>query len=73
MHPRFRFGLEAPVIERIADRVDVSDRDMQPNPAVALPGFNDENKVFGIGGQTVGEQTTGRAGADDDVIKSFRR
>ena len=68
VEPRLRLGLEAPVRARIADREQIADRDMKPDPIVAAAGFEHEHALVRIGGQPVGKEAAGRAGADDDVI-----
>ena len=65
---RLRLGLEAPVRARIADREQIADRNVKPDPIVAAAGFEDEHALVGVGGQPVGQQAAGRARADNDVI-----
>ncbi len=61
-------GLEHPVGARIADRVEIADRNMEPDPVVAAAGLDDQHAVAGIAAQPIGEHAAGRAGADDDEI-----
>ena len=68
VQPRLRLGLEHPVGARIADREQVADRNVKPDPIVAAARFEHEHALVGIGGKPVGEQAAGRAGADNDVI-----
>ena len=65
---RLRLGLEHPVRARIADREQVADRNVKPDPIVAAAGFQDQHALGRIGRQAVGEQAAGRARADDDII-----
>ena len=41
---------------------------MKPDPIVAAARFEHEHALVGVGGQPVGQQAAGRAGADNDVI-----
>ena len=61
-------GLEAPIGARIANGEQIADRNMKPDPVVAATGFEDKHALAGIGGQAVGEDAAGRAGAGDDVV-----
>ena len=63
-----RLGLEAPVGAWVADAEQVADGDMDPGVVVAATGFQQQDTVSRVGGQTIGQQASGRAGADDDVI-----
>ncbi len=53
VEPRFRLGLEHPVRARIADGEEIADRDVEPNPVVHAPGFEQEHAHSGVGGKTV--------------------
>jgi len=68
---RLRRGAEAPVGALMADRVEVSDGDMKPDPIVAATGFDEQHPVFRIGAQPIGQQASRRPRADDDVIIGF--
>ena len=70
---RLRRGLEAPVGARIAHQVEVADGDVDPVVVVLAAGFQQQHARLGIGGQAVGQQAPGRAGADDDVVVGFCR
>ena len=61
-------GLEHPVGARIADRIEIADRNMEPDPIVAAASLDEENAVAGIAAQPIGEHAAGRACADDDEI-----
>ena len=65
---RLRLGLEHPVRARIADREQIADRNVEPDPVVAAAGFQQQHALAGIGGQPVGQHAAGRARADDDVV-----
>ena len=64
--------LEHPVGARIADRVEIADRNMEPDPIVAAASLDEENAVLGVAAQPIGEHAASRAGADDDEVVSFR-
>ena len=63
-----RLGLEAPVRARIADREQIADGNMKPNPIVAAAGFEQQHAPVAIGRQPIGQEAAGRARADDDVV-----
>ena len=63
-----RFGLEHPVGARIADREQVTDRDVIPDPVVAAAGFEQQHAIARIGAEPVRQHAARRARADDDVI-----
>ncbi len=64
---RLRCRFEPPIGARIADAVEIADRDMHPVVMVGPTGLDQQNGV--PLGQTVGQNAPRRAGADDDVIK----
>ena len=66
---RLGFGLEHPVGARIADREQIADRNVEPDPVVAAAGFQQQHAVVRIGRQAVGQHAAGRARADDDVVE----
>ena len=69
-----RLGAEHPVGARIADREQIADRDVEPDPVVAPAGFEQQHAFARIGGEAVRQQAAGRAGADDDVVElAFER
>ena len=67
---RLGLGLEAPVGARIADAVEIADRDVDPGIVVLAAGLEQQDRYRGIGGQPVGEHAAGGAGADDDVVEA---
>ncbi len=64
-----RLGAEHPVGARIADGEQIADRNVEPDPIVAAAGLEQQHAHAGIGGEPVGQQAAGRAGADDDVVE----
>ena len=66
----FRLGAVAPVGARVADAVQVADRDVDPVVVVVAAGLDQQHAARAIGGQAIGEQAAGGAGADDDVVES---
>ncbi|MDT4840303.1 hypothetical protein FQZ97_741200 [compost metagenome] len=67
---RVGLGLVKPVGARVADAIQVTHRDVDPVVVVLAPGFDQQHAARRVGAQAVGQQAAGRAGADDDVIKS---
>ncbi len=65
----FGLGPEHPVRTRVADREQVTDRDVEPDPVVVAAGLQDQHAVGRIGREPVGDDTAGGARADDDVVK----
>ena len=65
----FGLGPEHPVRTRIADREQVADRDVEPDPVVVAAGLQDQHAVRRIGRQPVGDDTAGGARADDDIVE----
>ena len=65
---RLGHGLEHPVAARIADQVEIADRNVKPDPVVMPAGFQQQHALFGIGGQAVGDDAAGRARAHHDII-----
>ena len=68
VQPRFGLGLEHPVGARVADREQVADRDVEPDPVVVPAGFEQQHAVLRVGGQAIGKHAARRTRADDDVI-----
>ena len=69
---RLRRGLEHPVGARIADRVEIADGNMEPDPVVAPAGLDDEHAIAGIAAQAIGEHAACRAGPHhDEVVRVF--
>src|SRR6266700_2053532 len=65
----FRLGPKHPVRTRIADRKEIADRDVKPDPVVVAAGLQDQDAARGIGRQPVGDDAAGGAGADDDIVE----
>src|SRR5260370_38541595 len=65
----FRLGSKHPVRTGIADREEIADRDVKPDPVVAAACFQDQDAVFGIGRQPVGNDAAGGARANDDIVE----
>ena len=65
---RLRRRLEHPVGARIADGVEIADRNMEPDPIVAAASLDEEHAVAGVAAQPIGKHAAGRAGADDNEI-----
>ena len=63
-----RFGFEAPIRTRIADRKQITDGDMKPDPVIAAACLKHEYATIRIGREPVGKQATRRPRADDDVV-----
>ena len=63
-----RFGLEHPVGARIADREQVADRDMEPDPVVLAAGLEQQHAAFRIRRKTVRQHAACRARADNNVV-----
>ena len=62
-------GLEHPVRAGIADRKEIADRDVKPDPVVVAAGFQDQHALARIGRQAVGDDAAGGACADDDIVE----
>ena len=69
VEPGFRFGLEHPVGAGIADRKEVADRDVKPDPVVVAAGLQDQDALGWVGRQPVGHDAAGRARADHDIVE----
>ena len=65
----FGFGLVKPVGARVADAMQVAHRNMDPVVVVTPAGLDHQHALAGIGAQAVGQQATGGAAADDDVVE----
>ena len=63
------FGLVQPVGARIAYAIQIADRNMHPVVIVFAPGFDQQHPLGSVGAQTVGQQATGGAGTNDDVVE----
>ena len=62
-------GVIQPIGAGIANAIQVADRNVHPVVIVFATGFNEQHTFAGIGTEAVGQQTTGSAGANDDVVK----
>ena len=72
VQPGVGLGLVQPVGARVADAVQIADRDVDPGVVVAAAGFEQQHARVRVGRQPVGEQAAGGAGADDDVVPGGR-
>eukprot|EP01035_Chromulina_nebulosa_P030178 gene30179-40082_t len=59
-------GLVHPVGARIADRKQVADRDVEPDPVVVAAGLQHQHAVARVRAEPVGQDAPGRSRADDD-------
>src|SRR6185437_9530094 len=66
---RLRLSLEQPVGARIADRKQITDRNVKPDPIVAPARLKQQYAICRISGQAVREYATRRARANDDVVE----
>lgn len=62
------FCSQHPVRARIAYRIQVADRHVQPQPVVTPPRFQKKHAALGVARQPVRKNAARRAGADDDVV-----
>ena len=67
--PRVGFGGEAPVGARVGNRVQIADRNLDPEPVVVAAGFDQEHPVIRVGAEPVGQQAARAAGAHDDEVE----
>ena len=68
VEPFLRLGLEHPVRARIADREEIADRDVEPDPVVHAAGLEQQHAHSGVGGETVRQHATSRSRSDDDIV-----
>src|SRR5215470_12153669 len=68
IEPRFGLGLEHPIRARIADREEIANRNVKPDPVVLPAGLEHKNTRFRIGRKSVSKHASGRAGAYDDIV-----
>ena len=66
---RFCLGLVEPVGAGVPDAMQVAHRNVDPVVVVAPAGLDHQHPLAGVGAQAVGEQATGGAAADDDVVE----
>ena len=64
-----RLRLVAPVGAWIGDRVEIADRDVDPEPVVLPAGLEEQHLRGGICRQPVGQHAAGASGANDDVVE----
>ena len=69
VEPGLRLGFEHPVRTGIADRKEIADRYMKPDPVVVAAGLEDQHAVFRIRRQPVGHDAAGGARANHDIIE----
>jgi hypothetical protein len=69
---RVGFGLVAPVGAWVADAVEITHRNVDPVVVVLAAGFDQQHALGRVGAEAVGQQATGSAGTDDDVVESKR-
>ena len=62
-------GLVEPIGARVADAIQIAHRNMNPVVVVLPTGLDQQHALVRVGAETIGQQATGRAGADDDVVK----
>ena len=66
---RLRLGLVHPVDGFFLEQFSVAERHVDPEVAVLRSGLQQQHGVLAVGAQAIGEHTSGRAGADDDVVE----
>src|SRR5207249_4468138 len=64
-------GLVHPVDAGILEQLAVTQRHMDPDIGVLRASFQQQNGILARSGETIGENTPGRSGADDDVVEFF--
>ena len=69
VHVGIGLGVELPVDEWVPHRAAVSDRQLNPEPAVVRPRLQQGDAVARIGGEPVGQHATGGTRADDDEVE----
>ena len=69
IQPGLGFGFETPVHLRVADAIEITDRDMDPGVGVLAAGLQQQHRGVFLRGQAVGERAARRARADDDVVE----
>src|SRR5207253_864044 len=68
VEPRVFVGVEEPVRARVADAIEVADRDVDPVIVVLAAGFDEQHALAWVSTQAVGQKTAGGAGTADDVV-----
>jgi hypothetical protein len=69
---RIRIGLEQPIGARVADAVQIAHRDVDPHVGVVAAGFDQQHLLVRIRAQAVGEQASGGASTNHDVVEARR-
>src|SRR5215470_19188590 len=57
-----------PVDLAIGEQLAVAERDVNPDIAIMPARFHQQNAMAARGGETIGENAAGAAGADDDIV-----
>ena len=66
---RFRLGLVHPVDGFFLEQLSVAERHVDPEIGILRSGLQQQHGMFAVGAQAIGEHTSGRAGADDNVVE----
>src|SRR5438094_5111006 len=66
---RFRLGLVHPVDGFFLEQFSIAERHVDPEIVILRSGLQQQHGMFAVGAQAIGEHTSGRAGADDDVVE----
>src|SRR5262245_59952689 len=69
---RLRLRAIEPIDLTIGEQLAVAERDVNPDVPVVAARLQQENAMATRGGQTIGENAAGAAGADDDVVEGLR-
>src|SRR5438094_694144 len=72
VHPGLGLGVEAPVHAGVEHGLGIPDGNVDPRIGVAWPGLEQQYRMATAGGEAVGKNAAGGAGADDDVISRER-
>ncbi len=72
VHSGLRLGVKAPVDAGIEHRLGIADRDVDPRVRVARTGFEQQHGMPAVSREAIGEDATGGASADDDVVRRER-
>ena len=72
VHPGLGLGVEAPVHAGVEHGLGIPDGNVDPRIGVARPGFEQQHRMATVGGEPVGKNAAGGAGANDDVISRER-
>ena len=68
VQPRVGLGGIQPVGARVADAVQITHRDVDPDIVVLPPSLDQQDAALRVGTEPVGQQTAGRAGPHHDVV-----